>query len=1353
MKKNFLLLFLMALLPLSSFADNIKITPVNASKTYGDADPTEVKATWFDWTTTSGTLPVGVVVSSTTTPDDKAIDQQLTFVRVALGENVGSYTYTFDDEATVSDGSNLHNLLIMGSGQFSIKQKSLTGFDGSDNNKITFAIKEGHEQYINGSTQVKPTADDIEISVDLAVNSLDGVLVEGTDFTITGYGTNTSVGPTAGTITIEGKGNYSGTLTFNFEIKGANIATLGLTPVYSTAAADKLTYDGIAKEPLVGKFTLGTLTAGTDFQIKSGSYLNNTNAGTATVVLEGIGNYSGEVTAEFPIGQVEVSADGITYTAGTAPQYTGSPLKPVGTFKVGTLDLAETDYEFTESTLDTDASTTNKADLTLKSTGNFKFASGVTKQEITYEIAKRIFNDGTVTASFEKDANNVEITQYEYNNEVIKPAVTVTFKPSADADAITLTTSDYDIVYANSSDATTDAALKAVGTGNKVTITGKGNNFTDASLTVKTYDVTVRTLTITTEELTVGMGADVAPVPVYGNFAKGENASKLGGSLTYSYKSGSNTYTQAQIKDAPVGDYEVIPNTSALSTTNYTYSVTNGVLHKIAGQVVVKVVDRTIDYGEAFPTTGWTVEHVSGLAEENQTGTNFSNIIGTLTQTNFAYVTAPDVTPVNANAEGYDVNYNNGSIANASYAITVLPGKLIVNKKAITSTMISIATSNYEGKAISPEVSITPATGDPALVSGYMPTNYYTTDYDESYNAGTRTAKISISGDGANNYVTATNINYTAEEATAYNTEHGLTASDPDYKTTSSVKEVVNYVEKTYAINKIALTITADNFTGDKAWTYGTKEPDYTAKLTNGKAVTGEEALITALLAGEQPEGFNGKLVVNRTGASTVGDHAGALVPSFVDEDGNAVAATAAADNYSFTLKNGNLTIKKGKIIAKVKDVTLPYGETPAKFQLEAVSGMDDAEAANFDDIVTYENATAKFGYTDDFKTIGEHTLTYAGTAPTATNYDVELAEGTAANGTLNVTKRPVTFKAVDKTVNYNALSSFTPAVNDTYVKLIGSTDSEYDPETCYTLLTGTDMTDLIASVAASSKNVGENDIVLTSKVSDIYEINLLKGTLTVTSTGVGDITLNRVVKASYDDELTNTAAKLIMQNDGKFVNVKFSDFPMLAEKWYPLVLPFATSVKDISKAFGYAVVDIFNGTNADGNIQFKLHMGNIEANTPFIVKVYEDLSMSDTDVKFENVKIENAGEEVKIGDAAGIEFVGTYKGKTDGFRSNMYYFSTNAALNEYYKGNDTNATYLRPLGAYFVDNSADAASANRMIIIEEPNGNTTKISAITAEGASVEADGWYTVSGVKLEGAPTEKGVYIRNGKKVVLK
>ena len=92
------------------------------------------------------------------------------------------------------------------------------------------------------------------------------------------------------------------------------------------------------------------------------------------------------------------------------------------------------------------------------------------------------------------------------------------------------------------------------------------------------------------------------------------------------------------------------------------------------------------------------------------------------------------------------------------------------------------------------------------------------------------------------------------------------------------------------------------------------------------------------------------------------------------------------------------------------------------------------------------------------------------------------------------------------------------------------------------------------------------------------------------------------------------------------------------------------------------------------------------------------------------------------------------------------------AAYNDYYKGNDTNKTYLRPLGAFFVDNDANASTIQRVISIEEPNG-TTEISAITVDGAFVEADGWYTTNGIRLQGVPTEKGVYIRNGKKIVIK
>ena len=1301
---------LMALLPLSTFAENITITPMNSSKTYGDADPTEpgdVQKTWF---TTSG-LPSGV--------SQENVANALTWYRVTDGENVGTYRYSYEDDATVST----HNLLINGDGQFTIKRRHLKDdFDGTENKVITLELSEP-VYLVNGDTQLKPK---FKITVDLAVSSVSGDLVEGTDYVITAYGANNTIGPTAGSITIEGKGNYTGSRTLTFEIKGVNIATLA-APQYIGSA---LTYDATAKTPAATDFKIGDLTPETHFQIKSGSYVNNVNAGTASVTLQGIGDYSGEVVANFTIGKLAVgNPSTFAFSLGTAPKYNGAERAPVLTSAtVGGKTLAATDYEWKDLGINAG---TYKAKLHFKENGNFSGAD----QEVEYTIAKQNFTAAAgIAVKFTETTGDpaVEKTDYTYNNEDIKPAFTVTY--TVDAEHVyTLPASDYTFEYKDADDGPN---LKSVQDSKKLIVTGRGN-FESEPLTGKTYNVQKRDLTITTVEFTVGMGADVNPVAKYGTFAKGENASNLGGALVYTYKNNttSDVYTQETIKGAPVGEYTVQINASGLSPANYNYVVTDGTLHKIAGQVVVKVVDRTIEYGDPFPTSEWTVKHVSGLAEDDP---NLATIIAALVQTKFAFVNTPGV--VNANAEGYDVNYNGGSIPNDSYAITVLPGKLIVDKKAITASMIQINNGSpltYTGKAQYPTVNVDiDGFGTP---TGLLPTNYYTTEYDESYNAGTRTAKISMSGAGQTNYITETKVYYAA--------------GDPEVVAGTAVagtlKEVLPYVEKTYDIQKVDLTIKADNFTGDNAWTYGTEEPAYTAKLTVGAAVDGEASLITALLAGEQPEGFNGKLVITRTEANTVGEHAGSLVPSFVDAAGAPVAVSEAATNYAFTLENGDLTIKKGKIIAKVKDITLPYGENAIEgtFQLEAVSGMDKAEAANFDDIVTYEKAVAKFGYTDAYKAIASHTLTYTGTTPTATNYDVVLAEGDAAKGTLTVTKRPVKFKANDKTVAYSGMS---PSW-ETDAKTVNATNIAQDESGEFYSLLGSDNVTTVIESISFTKNVGENDIVLTAKESDIYDITVVNGTLTVTSTGVPPMTLNRVVKASYDDAHTNTAAKLIEQNDGKFVNVKFSDFPMIAEKWYPLVLPFATSVKEVSAAFGYAIVNVFEGLNANGDIKFKLWMGDIPANQPFIVKVYQDMNMADATVVFNNALIEN-GEPVQ-GDASSVQFVGTYTGKVDGFRSNEYYFSTNAAYNEYYKGNDTNMTYLRPLGAYFVDNTPNAASESRSIVIEEIDGSTTAIQGFTQDGTSVDAEGWYTLGGVKLQSAPTESGVYIKNGKKVVIK
>ena len=96
------------------------------------------------------------------------------------------------------------------------------------------------------------------------------------------------------------------------EISESNIdVTLGET---------EYTYDGTEKEPSVTvTFEENTLTKGTDYTI---TYSNNTNAGTATVTITGIGNYTGTITKEFTINQAEntlkvVAISDLSYT-GTA---------------------------------------------------------------------------------------------------------------------------------------------------------------------------------------------------------------------------------------------------------------------------------------------------------------------------------------------------------------------------------------------------------------------------------------------------------------------------------------------------------------------------------------------------------------------------------------------------------------------------------------------------------------------------------------------------------------------------------------------------------------------------------------------------------------------------------------------------------------------------------------------------------------------------------------------------------------------------------------------------------------------------------------------------------------------------
>ena len=52
-------------------------------------------------------------------------------------------------------------------------------------------------------------------------------------------------------------------------------------------------------------------------------------------------------------------------------------------------------------------------------------------------------------------------------------------------------------------------------------------------------------------------------------------------------------------------------------------------------------------------------------------------------------------------------------------------------------------------------------------------------------------------------------------------------------------------------------------------------------------------------------------------------------------------------------------------------------------------------------------------------------------------------------------------------------------------------------------------------------------------------------------------------------------------------------------------------------------------------------------------------------------------------------------------------------------------------------------------------NGEVTAIGSLQTKTGEVtfDSDAWYTLEGVQLNGKPTRKGIYVNNGKKVIIK
>lgn len=256
-------------------------------------------------------------------------------------------------------------------------------------------------------------------------------LTLGTDFDIQSYANNVNAG--TATAVLVGKGDYFGTVPVNFVIKKATLTAAMFTindKAYTGNPVQLISTD------ITASFNSTPLVFGTDYTL--GTYTNNTNAGTASVVISGAGNFEGDVTVNFTISMHPFTANMFAITNKT---YTGNPITLTAT-DITAINYGDTLVFGTDYTLGTYANNTNAgtASVIVNGAGNYSGSSvsvpfTIAPVALTASMFTAIANKPYTGAHIELTAQDItsslvygtDYTIGAYNNNVNAGTATVVF--------------------------------------------------------------------------------------------------------------------------------------------------------------------------------------------------------------------------------------------------------------------------------------------------------------------------------------------------------------------------------------------------------------------------------------------------------------------------------------------------------------------------------------------------------------------------------------------------------------------------------------------------------------------------------------------------------------------------------------------------------------------------------------------------------------------------------------------------------------------------------------------------------------------------------------------------------------
>ncbi|HAX30881.1 MAG TPA: hypothetical protein DCX96_06360 [Oscillibacter sp.] len=543
-------------------------------------------------------------------------------------------------------------------------------------------------------------------------------------------------------------------------------------------------YTGSAIEPTV-TVNVGkkTLTAGTDYTV---IYKDNTNVGTAKVIVTGKGNYTGSVEAKFNITAKALTASMVRDIA--AQTYTGSPIVPELTVKDGETALSkDTDYTVKYQ------NNLNAGTATVTLTGKGNYSDSVSK---TFTIKQK-----DVTA--QRDATDIQVVVDKGTFDAptfgdVTGTLAYSYDGATSYDAIVKKLETLQL------GATGDIEYTYTANGNYTgTITGK-LHFTVVNLpaaTITTAPAAKTGLTFNgTEQVLVNAGSGITTGCTLqyrldgGSYNAELPKATNAGSYTVYYKVKGNNTTHSDSSEQSF-TVTIAPKTvtAAVSVepTSYTYTGEAIVPTTVTvkdGTTVIPASEYTVTYGNNTNAGKATVTVkdqdggnyvVSGTATFTITKAALSSV--TVSLKGWTYGDTAKTPTVSGNLGGGNVTYqykadnastytstvptNAGTYTvkatvaeSANYKAATATGSFTIEPKTVTNAAVTLSQTSYAytGRAFQPSVTVKDGTT-------VIPASEYTVAYTDNTNVGTATVTVSDRAGG--NYVVSGTATFTITKA------------------------------------------------------------------------------------------------------------------------------------------------------------------------------------------------------------------------------------------------------------------------------------------------------------------------------------------------------------------------------------------------------------------------------------------------------------------------------------------------------------------------------------------------------------------------------------------------------------